>query len=376
MTAKRAVLFTLVASALVSLGLGLAAEIYLRRTQSYVVSQRDSLIQRLGFIDHNPGLLVRTTDRGKRLVPGAKIVVKNHRLAGVDVPIEINSLGFRGKEIAFRKTPGVPRVLILGDSITWGDSLRDEDTYVRHTEVDLARALGHPVEVINGGVGDTGSEEQMDILEESGLRVKPDVVVLGFYLNDSRPPWGFSGEVGGRGWVRRHSVVADKFYEKLVLWQWIRQKGTARFAWIKAQSRLDWKHDQSAFLELAHLADFDWGAAWDDTSWHTIDEQLTRLENHARQSGFRVATLTFPVRFQVQAATADDSPQKTFDALSRKHGFPNLDLLPLYRAHASENILFDQCHPTARMSRMIGAAVSDFLLEDVMRAPGLADDER
>jgi hypothetical protein len=375
-TARRALLFSLVVCMFVSLGLVLGGELYLRRTQSYVVSQKESLIQRLGIIDQNPGLLVRTTPRGKRLIPGAKVIVKNHRLAGVDIPIEINSLGFRGKEIAPEKAPGVPRILMLGDSITWGDYLRDEDTYVRRTEVDLARALGHPVEVINGGEGDTGSEEQMDILEESGLRVKPDVVVLGFYLNDSRPPWGFSGEVGGRGWIRRHSLVADKFYEKLVLWRWIRQQGGSRFAWIEAQNRLDWKHDQRAFLELAHLADFDWGAAWDDASWHTIDEQLTRLENHARHDGFRVATLTFPVKFQVQATTADDSPQKTFAALSQKHGFPNLDLLPLFRTHASEDILFDQCHPTALMNGIIGAAVSDFHVEDVKRASGSPANKR
>ena len=372
MTARRAVVFSLVVSVLLSLGLGLAAEIRLRRTQSYVVSQKESLIQRLGLIDQNPGLLVRTTARGKRLMPGAKVIVRNHRLAGIDIPIEINSLGFRGREIAPEKSPGVPRILIMGDSITWGDYLRDEDTYVRHTEVDLARALGHPVEVINGGEGDTGSEEQIDILEESGLRVKPDLVVLGFYLNDSRPPWGFSGELGGRGWLRRHSLAADKFYEKLVLWRWIRQQGGSRFAWIEAQNRLDWKHDPRAFQELAQLADFDWGAAWDAASWETIDRQLTRLEHHAKQNGFRVATLTFPVKFQVQATTADDSPQKTFAGLSRKHGFTNLDLLPLFRAHASEDILFDQCHPTALMNGMIGAAVSDFLIDDVRRASGSA----
>ena len=73
--------------------------------------------------------------------------------------------------------------------------MRDEETYVKQTASALETALGYRVEVINAGVGDTGSQEQIDILEESGLQIQPDIVVLGFYLNDSRPPWGFSGEL-------------------------------------------------------------------------------------------------------------------------------------------------------------------------------------
>ena len=328
------------------------------------MAQQDNQ-RRLGFVEQNPGLLIQKTSKGKRLIPGAKVVIKNHWLSGRDIPVHINSLGFRGDELAAEPTPGVPRILILGDSITWGDYVRDEETYVRQAASVLETTVGHRVEVINAGVGDTGSQEQIDILEESGLQIKPDVVVLGFYLNDSRPPWGFSGELLERNWLRRHSLMVDKVYEKFALWRWFQQQGAERFAWIDAQHRLDWKGDHAAFLELARLAHYDWGAAWVEDSWRTIDQQLARLEHHARRNGFRVATLTFPVRFQVDAATREDAPQKTFAALARKHGFSNLDLLPLYRAHAGEEIFFDWCHPTPAMNRTIGAAVADFLRDDV-----------
>jgi lysophospholipase L1-like esterase len=341
-----------------------AGEIYLRRTQSYIVAQQDNL-RRLGIVEQNPGLLIRYTSKGKRLIPGANVVIKNHWLSGRDIPVHINSLGFRGDDVAAEPTRGVPRILILGDSITWGDYVRDEETYVRQTASVLENTLGYRVEVINGGVGDTGSQEQIDILEDSGLQIHPDIVVLGFYLNDSRPPWGFSGELSDRNWVRRHSLMVDKAYEKFALWRWVQQQGAERFAWIDAQHRLDWKSKHAAFLELARLAQYDWGAAWVEDSWKTVDHELTRLEHHARRNGFRVLTLTFPVRFQVDAVTREDSPQKTFAALAQKHGFSNLDLLPLYRAHAREDIFFDWCHPTPAMNRTIGAAVADFLRDDV-----------
>src|SRR4029450_996319 len=182
-----------------------------------------------------------------------------------------------------------------GDSITWGDYVRDEETYVRQAARSLEAALGYRVEAINAGVGDTGSQEQIDILEESGLRVKPDIVVLGFYLNDSRPPWGFPAELEGRNWVRRHSLFVDKVYEKLTLRRWLRQQGADRFAWVDAQYRLDWKHDRAAFLELAHLAQYDWGAACVEDSWTAIDRELTRLEEPRAETGLGSARSPFVV---------------------------------------------------------------------------------
>jgi len=361
---KKKIAVSIVAVLLTATVLALAGEVYVRRTQSYIVSQQEQQ-RRLGLVEQNPSLLIHYTPKGKRLIPGAKVIVKHHALSGADIPININSVGFRGEEVALDPTPGVPRILMLGDSITWGDYVRDEETYVRQAARTLEAGLGYRVEAINAGVGDTGSQEQIDILEESGLRVKPDIVVLGFYLNDSRPPWGFPAELEGRNWLRRHSLFVDKVYEKLTLRRWLRQQGADRFAWVDAQYRLDWKHDRAAFLELAHLAQYDWGAAWVEDSWTTIDRELTRLEAHARRNGFRVATLTFPVRFQVEASTPEDSPQRTFAALARRHGFSNLDLLPVYRAHAGETIFFDWCHPTPAMNRTIGAAVADFLRDEV-----------
>jgi phospholipase/lecithinase/hemolysin len=37
----------------------------------------------------------------------------------------------------------------------------------------------------------------------------------------------------------------------------------------------------------------------------------------------------------------------------------------MYKAHAGEQIFYDSCHPTPTMGPMIGAAVADFLRDDV-----------
>lgn len=358
----------LVGPVAVTLVLAVAAlggvEWWLRSTQTRVVPAPGATMR------HNAFDLVRYTPHGRRLVAGADVLIRNHYLSHRDVPMHINSHGFRDRELAVPKPPDELRILVLGDSITWGDYLPADEVYVERAQHYLDRRIeDRRVEMVNAGVGDTGLREELDLLVERGLAVEPDVVVVGFYLNDSRPPWGFPAERGSRGWLRRHSVLADKLYDALLLRRWIHEKGEERFSWIPARRRLDWQHRPEAFLELARLARYDWGAAWLPETWAELDPMFGELATLADEHGFRAAVAFFPVAFQVRADFVEDTPQRELAARARAHGLPTLDLLPALRQHADEKLFFDHCHPTPAGNEVVGAALARFLAEDV-----LADD--
>ena len=170
-------------------------------------------------------LLIEHTPRGKRLVPGARVVIKNHRISGRDILMEINSLGFRDDEPIVPRPADEFRILVLGDSITWASYLPREETWVERMEEYLNRDIGGvSIEAINAGVGDIGLSEEIEILKEPGLAVEPDLVMVAFYLNDSRPPGGFPEEIGSRGWLRRHSQLAETVYRNLKLRSWIKER--------------------------------------------------------------------------------------------------------------------------------------------------------
>lgn len=325
------------------------------------------------FIATDPELLIRYTPRGRRLVPGAQVRILNHRLSGLDIEMQVNSRGFRDRELAAHKTPNEFRALVLGDSITWGDYLPAEAVYVERAEQLLNPAPdGRRVELINAGVGDVGIREEMFILEESGLATEPDLVVLGFYLNDSRPPWGFAGELGRPGWLRRHSAFADHVHRAYQLQRWFKEEGEHRSAWIPAMGEVPWRENCEAFERLARMARFDWGAAWQPESWTSVSQELTRLRRHADRRGFRVLVVAFPVRFQVEANFVDDRPQRTLEELARANGFGFLDLLPLLRSHRGETIYFDHCHPVATANAWIGDTLAQRLRAEYLapQSPG------
>lgn len=317
-----------------------------------------------GIIQNNPGLLVRDAARGKRLVPNAHVTLQNHILSDRDIQIDVNSLGFRGAELADPKPPAERRVLFLGDSITLGDYLQEGETFVAQAGARLREAFpGHGVVAINAGVGDIGLKEEADILEETWEAARPDLVVVDFYLNDSRPPWGFPGEIGEAGWLRRNSALADALYRRLSLRLWVREKGTWRWEWVYAQRELDWEHDPAAFAKLVQTASCDWGAAWRDDSWPPVERELARIKALAEKGGFRVAVVAFPASFQAKADTLDDAPQRRLERIAAGLGFAYLDLIPAMRARMGEDIFYDQCHPREAASAWIGEAIADFLAE-------------
>jgi hypothetical protein len=65
-----------------------------------------------------------------------------------------------------------PRVLMLGDSITFGSGVRDEETF--------CALMAQRYDVVNLGVEGYGTDQELLKLEREGLAYHPDVVVLNF----------------------------------------------------------------------------------------------------------------------------------------------------------------------------------------------------
>ena len=341
----------------------LAAEIGLRITEQHIVQQDATGVS--GLFEMQPDAVTYMTRRGKRMRPNSKTLIKNHRTSHRDVVIETNSLGFRDDEMSPVKPVDELRVLVLGDSITVAHYLPIEESYVQRAEHYLDETIpGRHIELINAGVSDIGLREEIDILEETGLLVDPDLIVLAFYLNDSRPPWGFPQEIAGRGWLRRHSVLAEKVYWVTRMRRWLREMGEDRFAWVRSLDTLRWRSDEDAFRQLADLARYDWGAAWQPDSWSKIDAEFSRLDSIANRADVPVAVLIFPVAYQGSTSFIDDFPQREVKKRTATRGWPTLDLLPLIRGENATQY-FDQCHPNTRLHDLIGKAVAGFLHDSV-----------
>jgi hypothetical protein len=94
--------------------------------------------------------------------------------------LSTNSRGLRGRtEYGHEKPPEAFRIVVLGDSFTFGEEVGDEETYSHVLQELLPQA-----EVLNFGVHGYGHDQMLLYLQEEGLRYKPDLVLLGFLTVD------------------------------------------------------------------------------------------------------------------------------------------------------------------------------------------------
>ncbi len=125
--------------------------------------------------------------RGYGTVGVKKGNVVHHRVGEFEHDAILNSLDLRDSEIP-PKEPAEIRILMLGDSFTYGLGVNEEETFVRRTERllrDRLRGEGRPgsIRVVNGGVGG-GPFKEAEWLRDVGLALKPDLVVLGFFIGN------------------------------------------------------------------------------------------------------------------------------------------------------------------------------------------------
>ncbi len=91
--------------------------------------------------------------------------------------VSVNEAGHRGRAYAAERSTDRVRILMLGDSITFGLDVGDHATF--STLLDVARP---DWDVINRGVQGFGTDQELLLLQKVGLGYSPDVVVLNFCL--------------------------------------------------------------------------------------------------------------------------------------------------------------------------------------------------
>lgn len=317
--------------------------------------------------------LLRDTPHGKRLVRNARVMILKHQLTNRDIPINTNSQGFRYEDISEQKELSEKRILFLGDSVTLNNFLPENETFTKIAEYALRKQHSdQQLKLINAGVEDIGLSEEISILKEEGLAIHPDLVVVDFYLNDSRPPWGFEKETGHPGFLRRNSRAIEWFYDRFKISQWFKSTGEERMQWVNKQYELKtWQTDQQTFRQLAESAKFDWGAAWQEDSWGSVKEKLSELKRLSSQYGFAVAVIAFPVNFQVKTVFMDNMPQQTLSTISTNLGFAFHDLLPTLRQVNEKDdedkkpdrqeLFLDQAHLSTYGNQIVGKNIADFL---------------
>jgi len=326
--------------------------------ESYII---DNKTKKRGFYDS----VVEQKPYGKQLKPNINVTVKNHHINHQDVNFVTNSFGIRGA--AFNPDdPAYKKVLFIGDSVTLENYLPADQTFIGILKKELyQQGLGNLL-LLNGGIWDVGIQEEYHILKEKSESIKPDIVILDFYMNDSRPSWGFERE-GRLNFLKylQHSRIISYIYNRLAVRDFLNRQGLLRenfrFGWVEMAKEDRWRSNEQGFMELVQGAGLDWGAAWDDHSWIIVKEYLSKMKGISKREGFKLAVICFPVSFQVEADFVMGFPQDRLRTVCNELGIEFLDLLPCMRMYNSTRLFYDHCHLNPVGNEVSAKCIKGFL---------------
>lgn len=309
------------------------------------------------------------TPDGVRMERNARLDVLRDKQYGRTYTIETNSLGLRNSEVGEKTRP---RILFLGDSITEGWAVNSNETFVRRVE-KLAQEHGKDFEFINAGVPGLSTFDEIALLKENIAALKPDVVVLDFYLNDATsccvrpiklPPLPYA-----RSWLIQS--VFRNFYlyftrdfqysdvPEAALENWRREIRT-HFPGKAGAPEIT-----SAGFHARVLKDVaDWGNAWTKDAWDELHEAFYELNNMAVENNFQLLVVGFSNVPQILAPSSETYPQQRLKKLTDKLSLPFLDLLPLIRETAMKApvpFFLDHCHLAPYGHKVISELIWEFL---------------
>ena len=286
------------------------------------------------FVSPKTSIFVEDRELGWRMQPGA---------AGEwgGSWVEINERGLRGPVVAEAKPRGVRRVLFLGDSVTFGYGITDTaDVFPFQVGQALERALDAPVEIVNAGVGGYSPWQQLAYLRREGLAYEPDLIVIGFVLNDVTEKLALVRYGGSeQGWqlARTARGLADRWLSQSALATVVREGAAVlRFG---SDVRLGAQAVETADVRRLVSEPGSFPAAWRLTL-----DSVGRIAELASQRDIPTLLVIFPYAFQLEVPSATASPQRRLVAFARTRGLASLDLLPLLAPVGAEVAFLDPSH--------------------------------
>ena len=98
---------------------------------------------------------------------------------------KVNELGFREKNFAFKKPPNTFRILVFGDSFTFGTGVSEDHRFTNILEDHLNKKGGtKKYEVLNFGIPGYSTDQEHDLMKVMLRQIECDFVIVAFYIND------------------------------------------------------------------------------------------------------------------------------------------------------------------------------------------------
>jgi hypothetical protein len=221
------------------------------------------------------------------------------------------SVSMRDYVYTAKKPPNTYRIVVVGDSFTFGTGMHFDDTFSKRIERILNLNKGGPkVEVLNYGIPGYSSEQEV-LLVKRALHREADLVLTEITLNDpelqpfhvTNPNFDPSGNV-------RLDRPIFQYWKSLA------------FIWTRLASSQSHRFYKDYYFKLFN----------DHENWGRFTRSLKEMKHASAKKGAKFAAVIFPL---FSHALDDNYPflplHQKIDGMLTEQEIPYLDLYPAYK---------------------------------------------
>lgn len=248
--------------------------------------------------------------------------------------IDVRAIDARAGWDPWNKSSEEVRIVVLGDSFTFGYGVEENETFPAILQESLRRALSENLTVINLGVRGYGTQQEYELYRYVGVEYNPDIVILALNRNDwedtrlSHP----------------HDTALSGLREGLI------------------ESEVGWMHGLGVRMQSLQKQKYYRTISLED-QWELVEPPLKGIIENAPQGCFvLVHDFYYP--------TSVDFPQgpERIGVLQNTHGIHVLSLSQFYDAHQAEEVtLPNDDHPNAFAHAGVAALIAESLLNSSLR---------
>ncbi|MBU1042784.1 MAG: SGNH/GDSL hydrolase family protein [Candidatus Omnitrophica bacterium] len=271
----------------------------------------------------------------------------------------LNKDGFRDNEFALTKLKDTIRIIMLGDSITFGVPADKEHTFAQLLEKNLKEKNQLAYDVMNLGIPGYNIVSEVELLKVFGIKYKPDIVILNFFWNDSDLYpytyydffWDRDGTPAQKRWTQRYYSSTYLNLKRYFL---------RSHLFSLLLSALDKIKDTNNF----ELGKYKNRRIDNDSS--LLDKKIAELNTLAIKHNFKLLICLHPV-FDYDTAKAHSNYKKLKD-IARQLNIAFIDLLPFYIRESADPRIFienpkDTFHPNTKGHELIARILAEKLKE-------------
>lgn len=283
--------------------------------------------------------LSKIKELGYELKPGAEVEVEG-------IKYRINRIGFRDIEHRLVKTD--KRVIVVGDSLTFGWNVRLEDIFVSQTRKEL-ESEGRTIEIVAMGIIGYNVRQEYHLIKERGLKLDPDLVLLQIGPNDIERALGIRTDPEQKFMLTQYGEISVPYVFK-----------KTRFTrWLMAHSYL-FKLLNLKFAGKPKAGDAPRDLYSEGTESAT--EYLRKTKILLAGSNHRLAAVVFPFRSDSMRPPYSDFHRAILKELADA-SIPALDLSAVLNSSAEgESLWVDFVHPNRAGNKLAAEKLADFIV--------------